>query len=154
MLRNRSYGCLPQIYRRVQRDRYVDRLSRRGAAPGPTNPRTGDANHNSGVPRTSSALSKAPNGVSVLTYVSAASADALSRGFCPIFLFDLFCLKLFKFWRAALRPWPQMLGSITWSGGSTDSSDRLRLSMCVRRTRDLCLQRSYLRRFCRCLERS
>ena len=80
----------------------------------------------------------------VLVACSAASADAAHRGFCPIFPFNLFCLKLFKFWRAALGPRPQMFGSINCSGGSTDSSDRLHLGLCLRRTRSHCLPRSYL----------
>jgi len=41
---------------------------------------------------------------------SAASADALDRGSYPGFLFNLFCLKLFIFWRAALGPGPQIWG--------------------------------------------
>jgi len=85
---------------------------------------------------------------------SAASADALDRGSYPGFLFNLFCLKLFIFWRAALGPGHQMFGAINCSGGSTDSSNRFHLSPCVRCTRDHCLLRSHCDGFCRRLGRS
>src|SRR5262252_8824027 len=75
---------------------------------------------------------------------SAASADAMNRSLCPIFPFNLFCLKLFIFRLAALGPRPQIFGSVNCFGSSPDRSDRFQLRMCVRHTRNHCLPRSRL----------
>ena len=50
---------------------------------------------------------------------SATVADALDGGLYSIFLFYLFCLKLFELWRATLGPRPHMFGSVDCSHGLT-----------------------------------